>query len=129
MYTLFFSEVHLQLCDSLLTGRTGTGNLDQVSGVDLSQVGGILGFTNGLVRSRARELDLSTGLVLEVSKVLTTTSDEETMLRSRDLDTKNDPVAQSSDGLLQLSLELGNEFRLSAETNFVGGFALTRAVD
>ena len=74
-------------------------------------------------------MDLSTSLVLEVSKVLTTTSDEETMLRSRDLDTKNDPVAQSSDGLLQLSLELGNEFRLSTETNFVGGFALTRAVD
>ena len=74
-------------------------------------------------------MDLSTGLVLEVSKVLTTTTNEETMLRSRDLDTKNDSVAQSSDGLLQLSLELGNEFRLSTETNFVGGFALTRAVD
>ena len=74
-------------------------------------------------------MDLSTSLVLEVSKVLTTTSDEETMLRSRDLDTKNDPVTQSSNGLLQLSLELGNEFRLSTETNFVGGFALTRAVD
>ena len=74
-------------------------------------------------------MDLSTGLVLQVSKVLTTTTNEETMLRSRDLDTKNDSVAQSSDGLLQLSLELGNEFRLSAETNFVGGFALTRAVD
>ena len=74
-------------------------------------------------------MDLSTGLVLQVSKVLTTTTNEETMLRSRDLDTKNDSVAQSSDGLLQLSLELGNEFRLSTETNFVGGFALTRAVD
>ena len=74
-------------------------------------------------------MDLSTGLVLEVSKVLTTTTNEETMLRSRDLDTKNVPVTQSSDGLLQLSLELGNEFRLSTETNFVGGFALTRAID
>ena len=74
-------------------------------------------------------MDLSTGLVLQVSKVLTTTTNEETMLRSRDLDTKNDSVAQSSDGLLQLSLELGNEFRLSTETNFVGGFTLTRAVD
>ena len=74
-------------------------------------------------------MDLSTGLVLEVSKVLTTTTNEETMLRSRDLDTKNDSVAQSSDGLLQLSLELGNEFRLSTETNFVGGFALTRDID
>ena len=81
-----------------------------------------------MVRSRARELDLSTSLVLEVSKVLTTTTDEETMLRSRDLDTKNDPVAQSSDSLLQLSLELGNELRLSTETNFVRRFALTRAV-
>lgn len=59
--------------------------------------------------------------------MLTAAADHVAVLASRDLDSKDDTVLESSDGLLQFSLELGHQFGLSTKTNFVGGLTLTRA--
>ena len=113
------SEPYLQLLNGLFASSTRTGDLDQVSGGNIGQFVGISRLANGVVRTRARELNLSTGAVLEVVKVLSAATNERAVLGGRDLDTEDDAVPQVLHRLLKLGLDLGDELRFTAQLHLV----------
>lgn len=113
------NKTYLQFPNSLLACCTRARNLDKVRGVHLGQLIGIDGLADQVVRTRSRELDLRTGTVLELGKVLATPTNKSTVLRRWNADSKDNTITKSSCSFLQLNLELGDELWFTAEVNFV----------
>ena len=118
---------YLEFHDGLLASRTWTRDLDEVARVDIGELGRVLRLADLSVRTRARELDLRPGAVLEIVEVLTAATDKGTVLRDGDVDAEDDTVLEVRGDPLELHLELRDELGLTAEADLVTKLALAGA--
>lgn len=121
------SYTYSQFLDGIFAGCAGSGNLYKVLRVGALEVSRILRFSDLVVRTRSRELDLCAGATLKIVKVLSITSNQSLVLNVRNINHQNHTVTKFSSNLFQLCLYLLDQSRFTAEANFIGRLRLVGA--
>lgn len=91
---------HLQLLNGLFAGGAWSRYFDQVGRVLVCELSSVRRLPNLMVRSRSRELNLSSSTTLQVIEMLSTSSNHRTMLCVGDFDKEDYAITQRSCSIL-----------------------------